>query len=455
MKAIKYFILFLILGGLLSSCEDELDVFPRDQLTPETVTSDDIELLTRGVYAAWRDPISFFYLSFLTEDLSGDNLVYRATFFQHGEVDNNAILTNNVLTMRYYNGPYTIIQNANDVINLLNDAEGIQEDIRNRYLGEVKMLRAYAYYRLVTLFGGVPIIETRDPDFQIVPRNSEAEVWQYIIDDLVFAVEHGPDFRNSTLASKYSAKALLARVYLIRGNNTEAKRLSEEVIASSNFALSDDYDNIWFKANNDREHIFYINHTSTDGTNFKGFFLRHSSMPGSGRSELPVDLSLVEAYEEGDVRKDASVLFVPDAFEDPRHLWFSRKFRDPGDGSAPFIVARIAEMYLISAEASYKISNNSTDIDALARINAVREKRGLQPHETIDIHKIIHERRVELAFEGTRWTDMKRTPSQSDPSKSMAQVYVESKGRTINDLLYPIPSQAMEVNPELEQNPGY
>ena len=455
MEKLKYLLIIFILSVFATACQDELDIYPKNQLTPSTITSDDVQLLIRGVYASWRAPISYYYLSFLTEDLSADNLVYRATFFQHGEVDNNAILANNVLTQRYYNGPYTVIQNANDVVNLLDESTAIPEAQKNSYLGEVRMLRAYAYYKLVTLFGGIPIIETRDPDLQIVPRKSEDEVWQYIIDDLDFATKNGPAFSNPTLASKESAKALLARVYLIRGNNTEAKRLADEVIANTSFALSDNYDNIWVKSNNDKEHIFYINHTPTDGTASHGFFLRHSSMPGGGRAELPVDLSLVNAYEAGDSRKAASILNIPTAYADPRWQWFCRKYRDPGDGSAPYYISRIAEMYLISAEASYKISNNQADAAALSRINAVRNKRGLGSLDAVDLPKIQQERRVELAFEGVRWTDMKRTPSPTDPSKSMAQVYVEGKGRSVNDLLYPIPTAARDVNELLTQNPGY
>ncbi len=455
MKKMKYIFGFLLLGILFSECSDELDLYPKDQLAAETITSGDINLLIRGVYANFREPISYYYLSFLTEDLSADNLVYRATFFQHGEVDDNSILAGNVLVARYYNGPYTIIQSANDVVNLLDESTTIPDADKNLYLGEVRMLRAYAYYRLVTLFGGVPIIETRDPDLQLIPRDTEADVWDYIIKDLVFAVNNAPDFSDPTLASKESAKALLARVYLIQGNNTEAKKLADELISNSNFELSSNYDDIWVSGSTDKEYIFYINHTINDGDAYHGYFLRHSSMPGGGRAELPVDLSLVNAYEVGDTRKAASVLNIPDAFDDPKFQWFCRKFRDSGDGSAPFLVSRIAEMYLISAEASYKISNNSADTDALGKINDVREKRGLGDLSSIDLYKIQQERRVELAFEGVRWTDMKRTPSQTSPTKSMAQVFVEANGRSKDDLLYPIPTAAIDVNDQLDQNPGY
>ncbi len=452
----KIFWLYIIaFSGLLTACGKKLDVNPRAELTPEMVTSDDVQLLINGVYSVIKEGnTDYFFLSFLTEDLSADNLVYRATFFQHGEVDNNAMLANNVLIARYFNAPYAIIQSANDVIDLVGTSTTIPEATKAVYLGEVKMLRAFAYYKLVTLFGGVPIIETRDPDLQLVPRNTEDEIWNYIIEDLKYAAANGPAFSDATKASKDFAKSLLARVYLIRGNNSEAKTLAEEVIANTaSFELADNYDEIFDKGT--KEHIFYVNHTVTDGSGMHGYFTRAGSMPGSGRAELPVDTSLVNSYEPGDVRKDASVVHLVISAYDPKFHWFCNKYRDPGDMTSPYYITRVAEMYLISAEASYKISNNTADIDALKRINELRAKRGLGALASIDLQKISKERRVELAFEGVRWTDMKRIPSVADPYKSEAQVFVEKKGRTKNDLLYPIPTPAIDVNPKLDQNPGY
>ena len=456
MKKILLFLTIAISFGLLNtSCSDELDVFPKDQLTPETITGDDINLLITGVYSKLNNPISFWYLRFLSEDLSADNLVYRATFFQHGEVDNNAILASNVLNTRYYNGPYTIIQTANDVINLINESDlDMSEVEKNELLSEAKYVRAYAYFLLVKLYAGVPIIESRSIDEQIVPRNSEDEVWNYIIEDLKFVSEHGPAFSEPIFASKQSGQALLARVYLNRGEYALAYDLASELVSNSSFELADDYSAIWDKGKT-KEHIFYANRTTTDGDAYHGYFARHQSMDGGGRGELPVDLSLINAYEEGDERKDGSVVNVEDPSYDPKFHWFCNKYRDPGDGSAPIYVSRIAEMYLIMSEASLLQSNNPTSTDVLNPLNTLRAKRGLGALTSADIYAIQHERRVELAFEGVRWTDMKRTPSESDATKSMAQVFVESKGRTINDLLYPIPTAAIDVNNLLKQNDGY
>lgn len=441
------------------NCSKKLDINPVGSLSPETVTDKDIDRLILGAYDAMQKgstPITtnndLYYLSCLTEDLSADNLKYRATFFQHGEVDNNAILANNVLISRYFAGPYTYIQRANDIEEIVNKSATIADIRKKEILGEIRYMRAHGYYKLVTLFGGVPIVLNRD--IKPVPRNTEAEVYTQIITDLEYAKDNAKGFSDNTKISKEAAKALLARVYLIKGDNAsliKAKQLADEVINGGKFTLSNNYNDIWNLGGN--EHIFFINTIITEGDMGQGFFVQHPDMPGSGRAELPVDQSLVNAYEPGDQRKAASIEEINDG--DALDGWYCKKFRFVDEGTDKYFISRIAEMYLISAEASFRISNNNTDVDALNRINAVRIKRGLAALTSIDEQKILQERRVEFAFEGLRWLDMKRFKSTTNPAKSVAQVYVEAKGRSINDLLYPIPQQQRDVNNLLTQNPGY
>ncbi len=435
-----------------SSCEDQLKIDPTASLAPELVGPSDASKLLTGIYDALQEGgTNYIYLSYVTEDLSADNLVYRATFFQHGEVDNNAILTDNVLVSRYFSGPYVAIQRANDLIEILNTNASIAESVKKPMLGQAHFLRAYAYYKLVTLFGGVPIVDNRD--VVKVKRNTEEEVYNKIIEDLKLSIDNAPSFTNNFFASAEAAKGLLARVYLIRKNFPLAKQYANEVITSNKFTVATDYNSIWAPPYKSSEHIFTLNFTTTEGSNSLSYFLQHASMPGGGRAELPVDQSLIDAYEPGDKRKEASVVQVATA---PAG-WYSYKHRDPnGTGGHPLYVLRISEMYLIAAEAQYLISNSATDAEALASINYIRTRRGLGELATLDLQKVIHERRVELAFEGTRWTDMKRTPSPTNPQKSLATVFLESKGRTANDALYPIPQSAINTNELLlPNNPGY
>ncbi|WP_304064119.1 RagB/SusD family nutrient uptake outer membrane protein [Pedobacter glucosidilyticus] len=438
-----------------TSCEKALDeVNPRASLSPEVIGAADAPKLLNGIYDALQTGnTTFYYLSYATEDLSADNLRYRATFFQHGEIDDNAILTSNVLVDRYFIGPYAVIQRANDLIEILNSNSEIPANIKTPLLGQAYFLRAYGYYRLVTLFGPVPIVNNRD--IVKIPRSTEDQVYTKIIEDLNFSIQNPAPFTDSKFASVEAAKALLARVYLIRKNYGEAKRLADEVIASTNFAITNNYSSMFTPPYESTEHIFKLNYTVTEGENALDFFLQHPTMPGSGRAELPVDNSLVNAYEANDTRKAASIEEIPASAGNGG--WYCKKYQDPDGNSAhPLYILRISEMYLISAEAQFLTTNSATDAIALGRINAVRTNRGLTGYTTIDLQKIIKERRVELAFEGTRWTDMKRTPDPVTPSKTMATVFLETKGRTVNDQLYPIPQSAINTNDLLlPNNPGY
>ncbi|QNR84114.1 RagB/SusD family nutrient uptake outer membrane protein [Pedobacter riviphilus] len=438
---------------IFSSCEKQLDVNPVSAVAPEAVGPADAPKLLNGIYDALQSGnTSFYYLSYATEDLSADNLVYRATFFQHGEIDNNAILTNNVLVARYFIGPYAIIQRANDLLEILNSG-AVPDATKKPLLTQTYFLRAYAYYRLVTLFGPVPIVFNRD--VVKVPRKSQDEVYNQIIADLKASIDAGTDFTDAKFASIQASKALLARVYLIRKNYPLAKQYADEVINSGKFQVTSNYASIFTTPYVSTEHIFKLNFTATEAQQSLDFFLQHPSMPGGGRAELPVDQSLVNAYEAGDTRKAASIQEVLAPTANPG--WYCKKYQDPsGNGALPFSILRISEMYLISGEAQFMISNSGTDAVALSRINDVRTKRGLGALATVSLQSFIRERRVELAFEGTRWTDMKRAPSTTNPAKSMATVFLEAKGRTINDELYPIPQDAITTNDLLlPNNPGY
>ncbi|MBC7387567.1 MAG: RagB/SusD family nutrient uptake outer membrane protein, partial [Opitutaceae bacterium] len=157
-KKILYFTTAIMLATAVS-CKKSLELNPRASLSPEVVGAADAPKLLNGIYDALQSGnTSFYYLSYATEDLSADNLVYRATFFQHGEVNNNAILVNNVLVSRYFNGPYVVIQRANDLIEILNTNTSIPDNVKKPLLTQAYFLRAYGYYRLVTLFGPVPIV---------------------------------------------------------------------------------------------------------------------------------------------------------------------------------------------------------------------------------------------------------------------------------------------------------
>lgn len=454
---LKLIISIFLLNFLATGCEEKIyDFSPRASLDPASVSSpQDVERLLIGAYDGLQGGTAsppapgVYYLSFLTEDLSADNLTYRATFFQHGEINDNAILVSNVLVQRYWAGPYLAIYRANEILKIIENIDASaftgKPTRKAEIIAEASYIRAYSYYRLVTLFGGVPVLTTNT--IAEVPRNTEDEVWIRIESDLDAAIAGAASFTDPSFISREAAKALRARVALIRGNNQLAKTLAEEVIAFGEFALAENYADIWALGSNGAgEMIFQLNFTEIEGQSFASFFLLDQSTPAGaagGRFELPVDPNLVAAYENGDERRAASIAPARSTFHQ------AIKYKSGGVGDDPWPVSRIAEMYLISAEASAKISNSPAD--GMARVNEVRAKRNLPAAATpadLDafITLILQERRVEFAFESLRWTDLKRTGRAIDVLPGVTNA---------NQLLYPIPQTEIDVNRQLEQNPGY
>lgn len=445
-------LIILMAAGLTTSCDSQLELYPRDSVAPEQVGGAEGIKLLNGIYDAFQNGnlgSGYAYLSYVTEDLSADNLKYRATFFQHGEIDNNAILLDNVLVSRYFNFPYVAIQRANDLIEIVEASTDMDESVRNQLLGGAYYFRAYGYYRLVSMFGAVPIVPNRD--IVELPRNSVEEVYAQIISDLEASIDNPAPFVGSNEVSVEAAKALLARVYLVTGDKVNAKKYAQEVINSGLFVIESNYASMFTAPFESKEHIFKIANTATEGDNSLDFFLNHPSMPGGGRAELPVDESLIAAYEPGDDRKSASVQHIEAPADNPG--WYAKKYQDAaGNGAHPYFIARLSEMYLIVSECDLESSPGT----ALTNINIVRRNRGLEELTSLTLGDIIQERRVEFAFENLRWSDMRRTPSPTNSSKSMAEIYLEAKGRTSNDQIYPIPQSAINTNPQLlPNNPGY
>lgn len=440
-----------MLGLSLSACEDKLNIEPRGSISPDAVTSSDTEVLLNGVYDGFQGgATSYQYLSFLTDDLSADNLAYRATFFQHGEVDNNNISANNVLLLYYWQALYKGIYRANfflETVDKLDESDFNRPARKNEVMAEARYLRAYGYYSLVTRWGGVPILT--EPTTDKVARSSEEEVWNFIIEDLKYAAENASDFSSPSYVSKPAAKALLARVYLATKNYAEAERLAEEVIANSKFNLSENYDDIFTNKSNS-ERIFHLNSTSTDGTSMAYFLIANVILPSTGkqtnggRFELPIDNSLAAAFSDTDERKATTLQPIQFGGAD---YFMAYKYRLSADGSNAWTVSRIAEMYLISAEA--RAEQNNLD-GALERLNDVRTERGLAATTASSVAdfrlQIEQERRLELAVEGHRWYDLIRTGRAIEVLPNVTSE---------NQLRYPIPLAEITVNELLTQNPGY
>ncbi|MXO04662.1 RagB/SusD family nutrient uptake outer membrane protein [Flavobacterium sp. HBTb2-11-1] len=359
---------------------------------------------------------------------------------------------NSIYTAHYYT-----IQSAN--IGLERMAKSpITDAQKNQYMGESLFVRAYCYYELVNLFGGVPLytksLGTGDLTLQ---RSSASEVYAQIETDLKDAaakLEGAPVNRDGRI-NKWAAYALLARVSLFQEKWAEAKTYSNKVITEGPFQLEADFLNIWNVNNhNGVESILEAQSSSIQNRDLGAALPTLSGARGEDKKNFPSNdaadvldgwgwcmptSDLENAYlSENDVIRRRSTITkwgeaaYGDEVLNPTHKFSlndnksgricrkyyipiaTRRSLDKKDGHLPLNIPliRLAEMYLTRAEANYHLGG-----DALADINIIRARVKLDPKTGISgptlLRQIYKERRLELAFEGLRLFDIRR---EKDPT---------------------------------------
>lgn len=219
-----------------------------------------------------------------------------------------------------------------------------------------------------------------------------------------------------------------------------AREKADSVIKYGGYTLPGNYADV-FASDGSAETIFEIDFTELDRNRIAEYNFPKTL---NGRREVEPDASLISAYEAGDERKAVSIAY-------DGALAYANKYNDLSKGSDNIIVLRLAEMYLIRAEAEASLAGgNITSVRS--DINAIRSRADLGPTgaDTADelLLAIEQERRVEFAFEGHRWFDLVRTGRASDVLPNVTRA---------TQTLFPIPADEILTNnsPEMIQNPGY
>jgi hypothetical protein len=484
-KAIGFSLLTL---GLLASCgKSYLELQPRNALSTDQFyqTQNDAIQATNSAYAQVRGQGMYGH-SLWAMDIMADNSFVggggAADGIEFQQLDNYTIPSSNPVVTDLFQRPYLGIGACNLVLARVPGIKNIDPAIQNRCLGEAEFLRAFYYFTLTRSFGDVPLIIAPAPDaasVASVSRDPSATVYAQIEKDLLDAITKLPatDYTGDDVGrvNKWSATALLAKVYLTEGKMAEAATQASAVISGSGKHLWPNYgDNFNLATENGQESLFEVQYKSglnqytLDGpgsaiNEFWGarFFGNPYVVSSGGYGFNIPEKEFVDGYEPGDLRK-AVTIFVPgDKYPDgqvqPASLqgdpngYNVRKFYA---GTASTIwdsplnvpVLRLAEMYLIVAEADLATGKTG---DGLAALNVVRKRAGLPNATTLSMDVVLKERRYELAFEMDRWYDLKRTKTLvTNPN-------LLPKGiKPFNNLL-PIPQAERDVNPNLGQNPGY
>lgn len=445
----KNIIIIVFIAIIAGSCE-LLDVKPQQSIDADIAINNkaDLERAINGCYDAFQATGYYGRNFIIINDLAADNLIWSGTTVDYKQFEENTLTANNTIIDDIWTSVYIAVNRINIVYSKVDGVEGLTEAEKNQYKGELLFLRGLAYFDIVRLFGGIPlrIQAVQGPDDVHLARSSTTEVYAQVISDL----RQAEQLLSSTVISpvrahKNAASALLSKIYLFRypvSNQTadldSAVYFSTNVIQSGIFQL-DDFEKL-FPANRSPESIFEIDFNLQDFNRLAQYMLPNSL---GGRKEVTPIVDFEFLFETGDVRKAVTIRTASDGK-------YCGKYLDVAGGSDNVYVLRLAEMYLIRAEANNLLNLGASVV--LPDIHAIRLRAGLTIPLPITTQNqlalaIENERRLEFAFEGHRWQDIVRTNRAIQLKPSVTNV---------NQYLFPIPlSELLSNNLFGNQNPGY
>jgi len=377
-------------------------------------------------------------------------------------------LTNNDNQQDFWLNVYPLIYIENAAIEGLTGATSLTPAVRQQLLGEARFDRAFCYFYLVNLYGDVPLVLTSNYSINAtLARTPATQVWQQIVDDLHDAESLlSANYLDGTLLqtatdrvrpTKWAAIAMLARAYLYTGNWTGADSAASVVIGNSQYSLTA-LDSVFLE--NSNEAIWQLEPVTSNGfdTEDAFSFILPSSGPDNYQHFAYLNNTLVNAFEANDQRRQ---IWVDSVIANSTVYYFPFKYQNASNG-AQFteytMVLRLAEQFLIRAEAEVQLNNLAMAINDL---NAIRQRANLAGTNATTpqdiLNAILRERRVELFTEwGHRWLDMKRTPGMVDLVMGTDSACAQKGGIwNTNWQWYPIPLTELQADPNLIQNNGY
>jgi len=503
----KRYTLILIAGLLGASCDSLIDVQPQSAISTETFfrTPAQVDQAILGAYGylqvLYRGSGNINqYGAYVMLEMRSDN-----TTFQFNEQGRGALHTEQIDEFKessennqiefFWQTSYQGIYQTNVVLDRIESVDyGNNTALKDQHIGEAKFLRAFNYFNLVRLFGGVPLKlhEIKTPSEAYAEgRASVDEVYAQILSDVQDAVQKLPrtyPAEQAGRATKGAALMLLAEVQMTRQNFSEARAALEQIVSAGIYELLPDYAEVFNPANkNHRESIFEIQYSNSyEGEEANWIFqfapfnsgcalMQGPCVRGTGGIALNIPTrDMLDAYEPGDLRKDVSIGW----YEDPSNVQYDvaigdsipyvKKFAWPFNAlnrtNENWPVYRYAETLLLLAEA---LNEEGRTAEAEPYLNAVRARAGLSPLTGLSQEEfrqaVWHEQRVELAFENKRWFQLLRTGRALDVMRAHGERMRQISERLAREnayqiepyrLLYPIPLREVILN-NLEQNPGY
>ena len=451
-------LIMVIVAITIQACDDFVAVdAPNAQLTTPAVFEDALTatVALTDIYAKMREngflsgrPNGFTCLAgTYSDELISFEIGNNTTesFF------NNALLSTNANINTLWRNSYNQIYAANAVIEGVENATALPESVKNQIKGEALFIRALLHFHLMSVFGDVPYITTTDySQNSIVERMNTEQVFQQLISDLENAVT-GVNMAyldsGRIRPNKATIQALLARVYLYHGDYAEASNMASAVLnETALYQLEQNLDEEFLKQSSAT--IWQLSPGAAGANTYEGnSFIFFTGPP----SKFALTENLVAQFENNDLRKLHWVKQITNGSQVWYHAFKYKKDIATASSVENSIILRLAEQYLIRAEARAKQGDL---IGAKEDLNVIRQRAGLSNTLAITAEEILsaiqQERRLELFTElGHRFLDLKRL-GQLDA------VLGTKPGWSSTDQLWPLPQAEMDANPFLvPQNPGY
>lgn len=444
MKAFKYILPFSLLIGL-DSCNNFLDVQPRSSISDEQTIIDkaSAETAVNGAYSALR---SYYSVDFQSVGyLSGDNIQWTGSQSQIQEFINHRVNAENSTISSVWSGIYSTLNRVNHVIEKVPNVQDplLTAPLKNKLIGEAYFLRALAYFDLARIWGGVPIVTkptATAADNRGIERSTQEQVYTQVLADLNAAEPLLPAATDRFRATQKTVWALKSRYYLYQKDYAKAEEYASKVISdAANYQLVKPY-NAFF-ANDARgtaESVFEIFYSINETNSHRGQWQPQEK--GGTRQWAPND-AFVALVNDPAIGGNRSTLVA----KDNQGRWYGNMYyRSPA--TDPTFVIRIAELYLIRAEARAQTGSLA---GALADLNAIRERAGIAASAAGTAAQLLlaieNERRIEFALEPHRWFDLVRT-GRAEQVLNVTDA---------NRLLLPVPAEQLLIDKALKQNPGY
>lgn len=488
-RSTKFWMIAVAALGVFSSCNDDefLDKIPAGQAVEDELSVGGFDTQAFGLYAKFRtqggiaDWSRYWFQSIRSDDAAKGSTVTDAAGFgtifdayQYSAVEGFAASN--------WSGHFNLIYDCNDLILDVDDSGDTGEGtLINK--AEAMAFRALCFFELRRDYGEVPLVLNRveSPIDAVKPKASISDIDAQIMSDLQYAIEHLPTSWPAYPGrlTKGMAQSLLGKLHLYRQEWTQALTQFEAVISSGNYGLYGNFSELFLqKADNSVESIFEVQFTRIAGVNYSSNYWESQGVRGSSTWDLgwgfnvPTE-ALVNAFEPGDPRKAATILYsgqddgygniVPEAPPLAQPYWNKKAYtlkseRDSyGENKnhwANIRIIRYADVLLMAAEAANESGQTAVATGYLNQVRArARGNTGTLPDVTSGDQGVVRaaikqERRVELALEGERFYDLVRW---GDAVSVLGGLGYQDKNK-----FYPIPQGVVdESQGVIAQNPNY